>query len=694
MAGVTKDDYLALVRELQRHDHLYYVLDRPELGDADYDALYRRLREIEETHPDWVMPDSPSLRVGGAPVAAFEQVVRDVPMLSLDNTYDAAELAEFHGRVVEALPGEAVPFVVEPKIDGLGIELWYQGGLLVDAATRGDGRTGERITRNAQTIREIPLRLAEPLTFRVRGEVYFRLADFAALNEELEADGKPAFKNARNAAAGSLRLLDPSVTASRPLRVFLYHVPEGEAFAPTQWTTLERLRALGFPVCADAARCDGFEAVQAAYEKLLSRRERLPYEADGVVVKVDSYAQQRRLGATAKYPRWAIAYKFPARRATTRVRGILVQVGRTGALTPVADLEPVELSGTTVSRASLHNEDQMRALDVRIGDAVVIEKAGEIIPQVIEVLKDRRDGGEQAFAMPQRCPVCGTPAERREGEVARRCPNVRCPARVKELIRYFATRRAMDVDHLGPALVDQLVESGLVRDVADLYALTVEQLLPLERMAEKSARNVVAAIARSRAPGARTLRRLLTALGLPHVGDVMAALVAARFGRLSRLAAMSPEEAGAALEGVHRIGPEIRESLREWLAAPENGALLAKLVAAGVDPEEPAADAAAAAAAATGPLAGKKIAVTGTLGRKRDQVQRDVEAHGGVFARAVSGETDYLVAGEKVGRKKIEAAEAKGVKVIDEETLYRWMAGDLPDAPGGGPIGEPGGSNP
>jgi DNA ligase (NAD+) len=668
----TRDDYLALVREIQRHDHLYYVLDSPALEDAEYDALLRRLRAFEEAHPDWRVPDSPSLRVGGAPAAAFEQVVRQVPMLSLDNTYDEHEFAEWYARVAEALPNERIDMTVEPKIDGLGIELQYRAGVLAEASTRGDGRTGEKITANARTIREIPLRLPEPLDVSVRGEVYFRSADFRALNEDLVAEGKAAFKNARNAGAGSLRLLDPTITASRPLRAFFYHVPEGEAFAPTQSATLARLRALGFPVCPDVAQVASLAEAEEAYRALLARRNALPYEADGVAVKVDRHDFQRRLGTTAKYPRWAIAWKFPSQRARTRVRDIFVQVGRTGALTPVADLDPVDVSGTTVSRASLHNEDQMRALDVRIGDEVIIEKAGDVIPQVLEVVAASRTGDERVFEMPALCPVSGDATVRREGEAARRCPNPRCPARVKESIRYFATRRAMDVDRLGPALVDQLVDAGLVKDVADLYGLTVDALLPLERMAEKSAENVVAAIQRARE--GRPLRRLLTALGIPHVGETVAVMVAQRLGRLSRFAALSPEEVEQELAGVHRIGPKIAASIRDWAADEANRAVLAKLVALGVDPEEPQ----PGETTATGPLAGKKVAVSGTLGRKRDQVQRDIEAAGGVFARAVSGGTDYLVAGEKVGKTKLDAATAKGVKVIDEETLYRWIGGEPP----------------
>jgi DNA ligase (NAD+) len=664
-----KSRYEALAREILEHDRRYYVDNNPIISDAEYDRLMAELKALEAAHPELVVAWSPTQRVGFAPISEFPKVVREVPMLSLDNTYSEDDLREFHERVLKGLDGEEPAYVVEPKIDGIGIELYYADGVFVRGLTRGDGRVGEDVSSNLRTIRRLPQVLARPESFQVRGEVYLERAALVPLNEARAAAGEEPFKNPRNAAGGSLKLLDPRLTAQRPLKILLYELVDGDRVVPTHFEALAWLRGVGLPVSPEATRLVGFPALHAQVAAWADRRDSLPYDVDGLVVKVDSFAQRRLLGATAKFPRWAIAYKFPARQATTRVVGIEANVGRTGAVTPVACLEPVELSGTTVSRASLHNWDEVKRKGLRIGDFVLVEKAGEIIPQVVAVITERRRGDEQPIEPPAACPSCHAGLVRRAGEVALRCPNqLGCPAQLREALEFFASRDAMDIENLGPKLVEQLVDTGLVHDVADLFDLTVARLLPLERMAEKSAENIVAAVARSRARA--TLARLLTGLGIPLVGTVAARAIAQRYGSLTTMMAIEPPARFAEeLLAVPGVGEKIAQAVADFFTEPRNRLVLEKLLARGVAPVEPQ-------PVARGPLAGKAIGVTGTLSRPRSEIKRDIEAAGGRFATSVGKGTDYLVAGEKTGEAKLKSAMKLGVRVIDEEGLARLLRGE------------------
>jgi DNA ligase (NAD+) len=664
--------YAALVRELGEHDRRYYVELAPTISDVEYDRLYRELRDLEAAHPDWIDPSSPTQRVAPMPISAFPKVVRAVPMLSLDNTYSLTELQAFYDRVIKGLHGETPRFMVEPKIDGISIELRYVEGRFVQGATRGDGRVGEDITVNLRTVRSLPLTLAEPVTITVRGEVYMDKRDFAAINEEREQAGEELWKNARNFTGGSLKLLDPRECARRPLKALLYELVGGESFRPLHSESLLWLRALGFPTSPDVALVEDGGALAAAVAAWADRKNKLPYEADGLVIKVDSFAQRRLLGFTAKFPRWAIAYKFPANQATTRLLGIEVNVGRTGAVTPVAELAPVELSGTTVKRASLFNWDEVRRLDARIGDQVVVEKAGEIIPQVIEVLVAQRTGAETEIPIPDRCPSCASTLVRREGEVALRCENRACPTQRWRALQFFCGRGAMNIEGIGEVLAEELVRKGIVTDAADLFDLTVEKLLGrVDRMAQKSAENLIAAMRRAKETA--TLSRLLIGLGIPHVGVVAARAVAARFGSFEALlAAVSTDGAQdlatkvAAIDGV---GPVIAEAMRAYVSDPVQAALLARLRERGVSPTEPV-----ARVATTGVLAGKKVCVTGKLSRPRSEIQAEIEAAGGQFVTSVGKSTDILVAGADVGKAKLDAARKLGTQIIDEAELAKILA--------------------
>lgn len=665
---ITRADYDRLVEEIQAHDRRYYVLDDPSISDHDYDKLYQQLLAAERAHPEWKRPDSPSQRVGGALREGLKPVVRERRMFSLDNTYNEEDLRDFHDRVARALPGEDFAYTVEPKIDGLSIELSYENGLFVLGSTRGDGKTGEDVTVNLRTVHGVPLRIPETRPVTVRGEVYIAKAELEKVNVDRVALGEEPFKNCRNAAAGSLRLLDPAITARRPLRLFAYQVVEAD-WLHSQFGTLNWLREQGFPTNHETILAKSFEEVWARVEVFRGTRLGLPYDTDGMVLKLDRFDQQRRLGFTAKYPRWAIAFKFPPDQAVTQVQSIEVGVGRTGNLTPVANLAPVNLAGTTVSRASLHNEDYVKELDIRAGDFVTIEKAGEIIPQVVSVDQSKRPAGTVAFEMPKQCPICQGPTSRAAGEAATRCVNSACKGRLKESIRFYATRRAMDIDHLGPALIEQLVDAGKIADVADLYAITKKDLLGLDRMADKSADNVLQAIAGSKQD--RTLTRLLTALGIPLVGEVAAQIVALHYKTVGALLAADPKALEGELGNIHRIGPKIAESFARAFQDPFFRKVLEKLKAHGVDPSEPE------PVERTGPLSGMSFCVTGTLTRKRDQVRRDIEAAGGKWMPSVSKGTTYLVAGEKVGKSKTDAAEKVGAKILDEEALYA-MIGAAP----------------
>lgn len=660
--------YHQLIDEIREHDRRYHVEHSPTISDYEYDRLMEELRAIEAAHPELVAPDSPTQRVGHAPISEFPKVVREVPMLSLDNTYDEADLRAFHDRVVRGLGGDVPDYVVEPKIDGIGVEVTYDAGLLRLGATRGDGRVGEDITANLKTVRDVPLRLAEPVSLVVRGEVYMERAAFARLNEKRLEAGEEPFKNPRNATGGTIKQLDPRVVARRPLRAYFYEVPDGDRHRETHFEILEWLRALGLPVAREVVRVHGIDELAGACGEWLARRDELPYDADGLVVKVDAFAQRRELGATAKFPRWAIAYKFPARQVTTILRDILVTVGRTGVATPTAVLDPVELSGTTVKKAGLHNWDQVKRLGLRPGDRVLIEKAGEIIPQVLAVTEP---SAAPPFEPPTRCPSCEHELVRREGEVALRCPNrLGCPSQRVWATAFFAGRGQMDIDGLGLEVAGDLVERGLIRDVADLFALGEEQLLGLPLFAEKRAQKLVASI--RRAAKTATLGRLLTALGIPNVGGVTARALAARYRRLEPILRLVDERGRDALhEDVLQIegfGETLAASVADFFADAENRRVLDKLRALGVDPEEPE-------ARAGGPLAGLTFCVTGTLSRPRPEVIRRIEEAGGKVTGSVSKKTSYLVAGADVGATKLEAARKHGVKVIAEADLDRLLAG-------------------
>jgi DNA ligase (NAD+) len=658
---------LELREQIHHHDYLYYVEARPEITDDAYDRLLRELVELETRFPELVTPDSPTQRVAGTPTDVFKPVEHRVAMLSLDNTTTPDQLREFEARLRRALPGASFAYVCEPKIDGLGVALVYERGRLVRGATRGDGRVGEEITANLRTIKSLPVRLRGPLAaaddVEVRGEVFMPRSDFEKLNRQLEETGDSAFANPRNAAAGAVRQKDPAVTARRPLDAFLYHVSLADTLGfTTYWETLAALRASGLKTNPRAERCGDIDAVIAYCARLETDRDALGYDADGVVVKVDALEQQRRLGATAHHPRWAIAFKFAARQATTVVQAIEVNVGKTGTLTPVAKLEPVELAGVTIRNVSLHNEDEVRRKDVRVGDTVLIERAGDVIPYVVQVIPTRRPDGTAPFVFPDRCPACGGAAARPEGEAYWRCMNAACPAQLKGRLQHFGSRRAMDIEHLGESLVEQLVDRGLVRDFADLYRLTVEPLAALERMAEKSAQNVVRAIAGSRERG---LTRLLNALGIRMVGERVAQLLARHFRDLERIADASADE----MAQIHGIGPEIARSVRAFFAEPENRELIAKLREVGVVTTE------AGAAPAAQTLAGKSFVVTGTLPTlSRDAARELVVQHGGRFTSAVSRKTDYVVVGEAPG-SKADDARRLGVKIIDEAELRALAAG-------------------
>jgi DNA ligase (NAD+) len=654
-----------LRREIRRHDRLYYVLARPEIADAVYDALVRELRGLEARFPDLVTPESPTQRPGGAaPTAAFAPVEHRVAMLSIDSVTSVDELREFQARVGRALDGARVGYVCEPKVDGLGVALLYRRGRFVRGATRGDGRVGEDITANLRTIRRIPDRIAGRLAraeeLELRGEVFIPRAAFARLNRALEAAGAATFANPRNAAAGSLRQKDPAVTAQRPLDIVLYHVSHlrGVELA-THWEALDAVRTAGFPVNPRNARCPTLDAVLGYCARVERERDRLPYEADGVVVKVDALDAQRRLGATGHHPRWAVAFKFAPRQGTTRVRAIEVQVGKTGILTPVATLDPVQVGGVVIRHVSLHNEDEVRRKDIRVGDSVLIERAGDVIPYVVQIVKGKRPPSARPFQFPRRCPACGDVAERSSGEAYWRCLSSACPAQLKERLRHYGSRRAMDIEHLGDATVAYLVDRSLVRDVADLYTLRPSQVEPLPGFAAKSAQNLIDAIAASRGRG---LARLLHALGIRHVGEHVARLLARHFRSLRRMTGASVEELGA----VPGVGPEIAESVAKFFADPANRRLTGRLEAAGVVTVEREPQRA-------GPLRGKSFVLTGTLsGWSRDAARARIEELGGRVTDSVSRKTDYLVVGAEPGRK-VDAARRLGVRTLDEAAFRRMV---------------------
>ncbi len=638
----------ALRTKLRHHEYLYHVLDAPEITDAEYDAMMRELQALEKAHPELIADDSPTQRVGGKPREGFVKVAHSSPMLSLDNALGEAELRDFDRRVRDLLGAEDFQYVAELKLDGLSLALQYRDGHMARAVTRGDGSTGEDVTENARTIRSIPL--SAPAA-EVRGEVVFTRKGFAKLNEERASADLPVFANPRNAAAGSLRILDPAITASRQLDYFAYFLVPQPA---TQTETLEQLKAMKFKVNPHWKRCADIESLVDFCKGWEEKRDSLPYEIDGVVAKVDSVAQQQRLGWTAKAPRWAIAFKFAARQEETVVEDIGVNVGRTGALTPVAFLRPVNVGGVMVSRATLHNEDEIERLGIQSGDAVLVERSGDVIPKVVRVVREGQH--RKPFVMPKTCPECGGEIVRAEAEAASRCININCPARLKETILHWAARGVMDIDGVGEALVDQLVGTGLVKNVADLYDLKLEDLLGLERMGKKSAEKILANIDKSRkAP----LPRILNGLGIPFVGERTAQFLAEAFGDLDKIAGATEEE----LQTADEVGPKIAHSIRKFFSEKHNHELVARLRAAGFKFTQEIQK------RAGGALTGKTLVLTGTFPNlTREEAKQRIEAAGGKVAGSVSKKTNWVVAGAEAG-SKLDKARELGIEVLDEAGL-------------------------
>ena len=661
----TEKEEVALLRnKIHGHDYLYYVKDSPEIPDREYDSLYHRLKEIEGKYPECVTADSPTQRVGGKVDERFRKVVHPVPMLSLDNTFNVDEVRAFHQRVVKALPDieeSSIEYVVELKFDGLAVALTYENGKLVRGATRGDGVQGEDVTANLKTIRSIPLEIsAEPFKkIEVRGEVYMPRKEFQRLNILREEVGESPFVNPRNAAAGALRVLDPAVTDSRKLSVFIYSVGFWDNnICETHSELQKNLASLRFPVNEHNRWCSNFEKTLALIEEWRTKKNDLDYEVDGLVIQLNSLAYRKRLGNTSKFPRWAVAYKYEAEQAETEVLEIVCQVGRTGSITPVANLEPVFVSGSTVSRATLHNEDEIRKKDIRVGDRVVIEKAGEIIPKVVRVV-DLKSKRNKPFKMPTLCPECQTRIFRPEGEAAWRCVNAACPAQLKERLKHFASRKAMDIDHMGPAVIDQLVESGRVENFSDLYTLKQEEVVGLERLAQKSAKNLIDAIRKSKSAG---LARLLFGLGVRHVGQRAASILAETFRSIKVLKETSFED----MESVMEIGPVIAESLKSFLDQEANMQDIENLSNSGVVVEDPE-----AARKEVGVLAGKQFVLTGTLSEfSRDEAKKKIESLGGRVTSAVSTKTDYIVAGKDAGSKLTKAKKIE-ITVLDEKEFQK-----------------------
>ena len=659
----------ALREEIRAHDHAYYVLDNPRIADAEYDALMRELRALEAASGEPVPADSPTRRVGGKADSAFAPVAHSVPMLSLDNVFSAEEFHAFIKRLQERLDHSGLRLSAEPKFDGLAISLRYENGVLVRAATRGDGATGEDVTANVRTIRAIPLRLldtAPPAVIDIRGEIYMPKAAFAALNEAAERDGGKTFANPRNAAAGSLRQLDPAITASRKLSFFAYGLGahDGYALPATYSDLLAQYRAWGVPVCPLQRALDSVAAAVAYMADLGEKRHALPYEIDGVVYKADYYADQQAAGFVSRAPRWAVAWKFPAVEKTTLVEAIDVQVGRTGAITPVARLRPVEVGGVTVTNATLHNADEVARKDVRVGDIVFVRRAGDVIPEIVKTVLEARPAESLPFAMPTHCPDCGSEIIRPEGEAVARCSGgLHCRAQRAQALIHFASRKALDIQGLGDKLIEQLVRDDRLHSPADLFALTLEDWAALPRMAEKSAQNILAAL---EAAKSTTLARFIYALGIREVGNVSAELLARHYRELPALMAASEED----LQAIDGIGPVMAQYIRHFFLDDANRAVIAALQAAGI--HWPVVE--APVIAADSPLAGKTVVITGTLPTMtRDEAAAHIARLGGKTASAVSKKTDYLLAGDKAG-SKLEKAQALGVAIIDEAQLLAWLA--------------------
>src|SRR5213593_2312024 len=669
MPAATKDTAKkveALREKIRHHEYRYYVLDQPEISDAEFDRLMTELKTLEAAHPGLITPDSPTQRVGGKPRAGFVKVPHSSPMLSLDNAYTEEELRNWERRVHELSGRKDVEYVCELKLDGMSLAVRYEDGRLVRGITRGDGTTGEDVTSNVRTVRSIPLSISKeklkkagvPLDFEVRGEMLMPIAAFKKMNEEREQKGLSLFANPRNATAGTVRQLEPSITAQRRLDYFCYSLlQDGRTFFKRHWETLNALEAVGFKVNLRRALAKNYDEVWAFIQQWEDKREQLPYEIDGIVIKVDSTALWGELGYTGKAPRWAIAYKYAARSGITRVEGILVQVGRTGKLTPVAALKPVPIGGTTVSRATLHNMDEIERLGVKIGDWVEVERGGDVIPKVTRVLEDKdHPRGHKSFRMPEKCPVCGGRVVRTEGEADHRCVNANCPAKLRETILHFASRGVMNIDGLGDALVNQLTDRGMVRNVADIYRLTKDDLLKLERMGDKSAQNVLDEIESSKK---LPLERVIYGLGIRMVGERTAQFLAEHFGSMETLMKAGEEE----LQEVNEVGPRIAQSIVEFFQEPKNRALVKdlhdlKLRLTGVRKER------------GNKLAGKTFVLTGTLSHfTRDEAKKMIEDAGGRVSGSVSKKTDFVVAGDDAG-SKLDKAKELGVKVIGEKEMH------------------------
>ena len=663
-----EDRIRQLQEELNYHSYRYYILDDPEISDAEYDRRFRELQRLEEENPEFITPDSPTQRLGAEPLRDFDAVRHSIPMLSLDNAFDEAEIREFDKRIRSLLQAEdAIEYAAELKLDGLAVELVYVNGLFTTGSTRGDGTTGEDITQNLKTIRSIPLRIREsaagtPDILEVRGEVILTIDAFRRLNESRQSNGEQLFANPRNASAGSLRQLDPRVTAKRPLDIYCYGVGQISGDSGERHTDIiQRLADWGFKTNPLNRICPDIDAVLAYYTEMMEKREGLAYEIDGIVIKVNHLDMQERVGIKSRSPRWAIAFKFPARQEVTRILTINAQVGRTGVLTPVAIMEPVRVGGVEVTRATLHNQDEVDKKDVRIGDWVVIQRAGDVIPEIVSVMKSRRSGDERPYTLPDQCPVCGSHVVRLEGEAAHRCQNVSCPAQIKESIKHFASRGAMDIEGLGSKIVDQLVEKGLVEDYADLYYVSKDQWMNLERMAEKSAQNILDALEKSKEVSPD---RFMFALGIRFVGEHVARLLIREFGDITKIEKATYDE----LIAIHEIGPQVAQSVVQFFDEEHNRKTIQRLMDAGVT-------LGTTEMTTNEQLAGLTFVFTGTLQNfSRDEARRIVESSGGRAASSVSKNTDYVVAGKDAG-SKAEKAEALGVKIISEDEFQSMIGG-------------------
>lgn len=661
-----KTEIQKLREQLNYHSYRYYVLDDPEISDAEYDRLFRKLQELEAEFPDLVSSDSPTQRVGDTPLEEFETVSHTLPMVSLDNAFDDGEMREFDQRLRKLIGEEEIEYTVEHKLDGTAVELVYENGLFVLGSTRGDGFNGENITQNLKTIKSIPLRLRTdeqkaPERLELRGEVFYPVAEFKKLNERRAKAGEAVFANPRNAAAGSLRQLDPKLTAERPLDIFIYGVGQviGYEFN-SQWQALQTMKKWGLRINPLSKLVRGIDEVLRVHREFGERRDVLPYEIDGTVVKLNRFEEQRLAGMKTRSPRWAIAYKFPARQETTKILDIQAQVGRTGAITPVAIMQPVNVSGVTVERATLHNQDEIDRLDVRIGDWVIIQRAGDVIPDVVKVMTSKRTGKEKKYKIPRKCPVCGADVVRLEGEAAHRCQNINCPAQVKESIRHFASKLAMDIDGLGEKLIDQLVDKELIKSFSDLYFLKKAQLAELERMAEKSAQNIIDAVDKSRTVD---FARFLFALGIRHVGEHMARLLAREFGSLDKIVKADEER----LMQIHEVGPQVAQSIVRFFGEKKNLQAIERLKKGGVKIRE------IAKAVADQRFAGKTFVFTGALEKfTRDEAEAMVDARGGRASGSVSKKTDYVIAGPGAGSKLAKAKEL-GVEVITEDEFLKMI---------------------